>query len=86
LIRVWGRVRNIVDYGAFIDLGYVDGLLHLSGIPGALNGMIGEELIKRDTWVSPRPVNPSSANVEIPIALNSLGITQETTMVIQRAP
>ena len=29
--RVWGRVRSIVDYGAFIDLGCVDGLLHLSG-------------------------------------------------------
>jgi hypothetical protein len=44
--RIWGRVRNIVDYGAFIDLGCVDGLLHLSGIPGAVNGMIGEKLTK----------------------------------------
>jgi hypothetical protein len=42
--RLWGRVRNIVDYGAFIDLGCVDGLLHLSGIPGAFNGMIGANL------------------------------------------
>jgi hypothetical protein len=42
--RVWGRVRNIVAYGAFIDLGCVDGLLHLSEIPGAVNGMIGEKL------------------------------------------
>jgi hypothetical protein len=31
--KVWGRVRNIVDYGAFIDLGCVDRLLHVSGIP-----------------------------------------------------
>ena len=46
--RVWGRVRNIVDYGAFIDLGCVDGLLHLSGIPGAVSGMIGEKLTKGD--------------------------------------
>ena len=38
--RAWGRVRNIVDYGAFIDLGCrPDGLLHLSGIPGVVNGM-----------------------------------------------
>ena len=44
--RIWGRVRNIVDYGAFVDLGCVDGLLHLSGIPGAVNGMIGEKLTK----------------------------------------
>jgi transcriptional accessory protein Tex/SPT6 len=44
--KVWGRVRNIVDYGAFIDLGCVDGLLHVSGIPGAVKGMIGEKLIK----------------------------------------
>jgi polyribonucleotide nucleotidyltransferase len=44
--RVWGRVRNIVAYGAFIDLGCVDGLLHLSEIPGAVNGMIGEKLTK----------------------------------------
>jgi polyribonucleotide nucleotidyltransferase len=46
--RVWGRVRNIVDYGAFIDLGCADGLLHLSGIPGVVNGMIGEKLTKGD--------------------------------------
>jgi len=44
--RLWGRVRNIVDYGAFIDLGCVDGLLHLSEIPGAVNAMIGEKLTK----------------------------------------
>jgi hypothetical protein len=44
--RVWGRVRNIVDYGAFIDLGCVDGLLHLSAIPGVVNGMIGEKVTK----------------------------------------
>jgi hypothetical protein len=43
---LWGRVRNIVDYGAFIDLGCCDGLLHLSGIPGAVNGLIGEKLTK----------------------------------------
>jgi hypothetical protein len=42
--RIRGHVHNIVDYGAFIDLGCVDGLLHLSGIPGAVNGMIGEQL------------------------------------------
>jgi ribosomal protein S1 len=45
---VWGRVRKIINYGAFIDLGGVDGLLHLSGIPGAVNGMIGEKLPKGD--------------------------------------
>jgi hypothetical protein len=43
--RVRGRIRNIVAYGAFIDLGCVDGLLHFSKIPGAVNGMIGEKLI-----------------------------------------
>ena len=43
-----GTVRNIVDYGVLIDLGCVDGLLHLSGIPGAVNGMIGEKLTKGD--------------------------------------
>lgn len=42
--KVWGRVRNVVDYGAFIDLGCVDGRLHLSGISGAVNGTIGEKL------------------------------------------
>jgi hypothetical protein len=46
--RIWGRVRNIVDYGAFIDLGCVDGLLHLSGIPGGVNGMIVERLTEGD--------------------------------------
>jgi polyribonucleotide nucleotidyltransferase len=44
--RIRGRVRKIVDYGAFIDLGCVDGLLHLSGIPGVVKGMIGGKLTK----------------------------------------
>lgn len=44
--RLWGRVCNIVDYGAFIDLGFIDGLLHVSGIHGVVNGMIGEKLTK----------------------------------------
>jgi hypothetical protein len=44
--RIRGRVGNIVDYGAFIDLGCVDGLLHFSQIPGAINGMIDEKLTK----------------------------------------
>jgi S1 RNA binding domain len=46
--RILGRVRNVVDYGAFIDLGCVDGLLHLSGIPGGVKGMIGERLTEGD--------------------------------------
>ena len=46
--RISGRVRNVVDYGAFIDLGCVDGLLHLSGIPGGVKGMIGERLTEGD--------------------------------------
>jgi hypothetical protein len=46
--RIWGRVCNIVDYGAFINLGCVDGLLHLSGIPGVVKGMIGEKLTTGD--------------------------------------
>jgi predicted RNA-binding protein with RPS1 domain len=45
---VWGRVRNIVDYGAFIDLGCLDGLLHVSGVPAVVNGMIGEKLTEGD--------------------------------------
>ena len=44
--RIRGRVRNIVDYGAFVDLGCVDGLLHFSGIPGAINGSIDQMLAK----------------------------------------
>lgn len=44
--RLLGRVRNIVDYGAFIDLGCADGLLHHSEIPGVVNGMIGDKLTK----------------------------------------
>lgn len=45
---VLGRVSNIVDYGAFIDLGGIDGLLHVSAIPGAVNGTIGQKLRKGD--------------------------------------
>ena len=37
-----GRVRNIVDYGAFINLGCVDGLLHLAG--RALWRIVGREI------------------------------------------
>ncbi|RLG43439.1 MAG: 30S ribosomal protein S1, partial [Thermoproteota archaeon] len=29
---VYGRVKNITDYGGFIDLGGIDGLLHISDI------------------------------------------------------
>ena len=28
--RIKGQVKNITDYGAFIDLGFVDGLLHVT--------------------------------------------------------
>jgi hypothetical protein len=44
--RIWGRVCNIVDYGAFVDVGSVEGLLHVSVIPGAVKGMIGEKMSK----------------------------------------
>ena len=30
-----GVVKNITDYGAFVDLGGVDGLLHVTESPGA---------------------------------------------------
>ena len=29
-----GRVKHLTDYGAFIDLGGIDGLLHISELPG----------------------------------------------------
>ena len=46
--RIRGRVGNIVDYGAFIDLGCIEGLLHFSRIPDGVKGMIGERLTKGD--------------------------------------
>jgi small subunit ribosomal protein S1 len=30
-----GVVKNITDYGAFVDLGGIDGLLHVTDIAGA---------------------------------------------------
>jgi small subunit ribosomal protein S1 len=28
--RLFGKVTNITDYGAFVDLGGIDGLLHIT--------------------------------------------------------
>ena len=33
-----GTVKNITDYGAFIDLGGIDGLLHVTDMAGAASG------------------------------------------------
>ena len=33
--RLRGVVKNITDYGAFIDLGGIDGLLHIADMRGA---------------------------------------------------
>ena len=45
---VRGRVKNITDFGAFIDLGGVDGLLHISKIPSHLKDIPGMSLKSND--------------------------------------
>ncbi|MGE3800984.1 MAG: S1 RNA-binding domain-containing protein [Candidatus Kapaibacterium sp.] len=44
--RVSGRVSTLTDFGAFVDLGGVDGLLHVSEISYERNKMPGEMLKK----------------------------------------
>jgi small subunit ribosomal protein S1 len=41
---VEGTVKNLTDYGAFIDLGGVDGLLHITDISWGRVGQISEKL------------------------------------------
>lgn len=67
------RVRNIVDYGAYIDLGCIDGLLHLDRIPGVINGLVGETLTKGEKF------EVEVLNIYIEQQRISLGIPMDDT-------
>ena len=45
---VEGTVKNLTDYGAFIDLGGVDGLLHITDISWGRVGQVSEKLSMGD--------------------------------------
>jgi small subunit ribosomal protein S1 len=70
---VEGRVKSLVSYGAFIDLGGVDGLLHIADIDwGRVNKV--EEFIKLDSTVKVMVLQVDKEKGKI-----SLGIKQMTT-------
>ena len=46
--RIKGVVKNITDYGAFIDLGGIDGLLHISDISWKRISKITDDILRID--------------------------------------
>lgn len=68
-----GRVKSIVSYGAFVDLGGVDGLLHIADIDwGRVNKV--EDFIKPDS-----PLKVMVLQVDKEKGKISLGVKQMTT-------
>ena len=43
-IKLKGKVKTITNYGAFVDLGGIDGLLHISDISWGKIGKVTDEL------------------------------------------
>ena len=70
---VEGRVKSVVSYGAFVDIGGVDGLLHIADIDwGRVNKV--EDFVKPDS-----PVKVMILQVDKEKGKISLGIKQMTT-------
>ncbi len=57
-----GTVKNITDYGAFVDLGGIDGLLHVTDMSWGRVGHPSEVVERR------RPACRSSSSSTIPSA------------------
>ncbi len=68
-----GRVKSLVSYGAFVDLGGVDGLLHIADIDwGRVNKV--EDFVKSDALIKVMVLQVDKEKGKI-----SLGIKQMTT-------
>ena len=69
---VTGTVKNITDYGAFVDLGGVDGLLHITDMTWGRIGHPSEIMtVGQDVTVKVLKIDPESGKV-------SLGLKQLT--------
>jgi len=77
---VMGSVKNITDYGAFVDLGGVDGLLHITDMTWGRIGHPTEILqVGQDIKVKVLKIDPESGKV-------SLGMKQLTPDPWEKVP
>jgi small subunit ribosomal protein S1 len=68
---VQGRVRNVMDFGAFIDIGGVDGLLHLTDISWNRLGK-ASELVKPGDELTLKVLKVDPASRKISLGLKQL--------------
>jgi small subunit ribosomal protein S1 len=67
---VEGVVKNITDYGAFVDLGGIDGLLHVTDMPGSAS------TIRRRSWNVGQTVKVQIIRINPETQRISLGMKQ----------
>jgi small subunit ribosomal protein S1 len=68
---VRGKVRSITDFGAFVDLGGVDGLLHVSDMSYA-RGIKPSEVVKADEEIEVKILKISRESKKISLGLKQL--------------
>ncbi len=84
--RVTGRVRNLTDFGAFIELEPgVDGLLHISDMSWTRNVAHPSEVLKKSQEIETQILNIDKENKRISLGLRQLQPDPWTT-VTQRYP
>ncbi len=66
-----GRVKNITDFGAFIDLGGLDGLLHITDLSwGRVNHP--SEVVKMDEEITVKVIDYDEENKRVSLGLKQL--------------
>ncbi len=84
--RVTGRVRNLTDFGAFIELEPgVDGLLHISDMSWTRSVSHPSELLKKGQEIETQILNIDTEQKRISLGLKQLGPDPWST-VAQRYP
>ena len=84
--RVTGKVRNLTDFGAFIELEPgVDGLLHISDMSWTRNVGHPSEILKKGQEIESQILNIDKENKRIPLGIKQIQPDPWTT-VAQRYP
>jgi small subunit ribosomal protein S1 len=84
--RVLGKVRNLTDFGAFVELEPgVDGLLHISDMSWTRNVGHPSELLKKGQEIESQILNIDKENKRISLGLKQIQ-PDPWTMVAQRYP